>query len=45
MVIEEDFRLNLPAGTIPLGQVEQFAAKVQSVDDGFLSSTQVRVKR
>jgi len=40
--LEEDFRLNLPAGTIPLGDFEQFASEVQLIDDGFLHGTQIR---
>lgn len=37
--IDEHFRVNLPAGTIPLAQVEPFAADVRRVDEGFAFAT------
>ena len=44
-VIEEHFRLNLPAGTVAAEQFEPFAATLQRIDDGFLHATRVSLGR
>jgi hypothetical protein len=43
-VIEEDFRLNLPTGTVAAEQYDAFVKKVHAVDDGFMTGARVRVK-
>lgn len=43
-VIEEDFSLSLPTGTVPAEAYQGFVEKVRSIDDGFMAGTRVRVK-
>jgi hypothetical protein len=43
-VIEEDFALSLPTGTVPAEAYQGFVEKVRSIDDGFMAGTRVRVK-
>lgn len=43
-VIEEDFALNLPTGTVSPAAYPVFVEKVQAIDDGFMAGTRVRVK-
>ncbi len=43
-VLEDDFRLSLPTGTISADGYQAFVARVQAVDDGFMASTRIRVK-
>jgi len=42
-VIEEDYRLNLPTGTIDAGEYPSFVERVHVVDDGFMAG--IRVKK
>ncbi|MFO0592743.1 MAG: hypothetical protein U0441_34690 [Polyangiaceae bacterium] len=42
-VIEEDYRLNLPTGTVDAGEYQQFVERVHVVDDGFMAG--IRVKK
>lgn len=42
-VIEEEFVLDLPTGTIPAEEYEGFVQRVRSVDDAFLAATRVKV--
>lgn len=42
-VVEEEFSLDLPTGTVSTGDYDAFAERVRVVDDGFLSGTHVRV--
>lgn len=43
-VIEEDFALSLPTGTVPAEAYQGFVDNVRSIDDGFMAGTRVRVK-
>ncbi len=43
-VIEEDFVLNLPTGTISADVYPAFVEKVRAIDDGFMAGTRVRAK-
>jgi hypothetical protein len=43
-ILEDDFRLSLPTGTISAEGYTGFVAKVQAVDDGFMASTRIKVK-
>jgi hypothetical protein len=43
-VVEEDFRLSLPTGTVSAEDYDQFVERVHAVDDGFMTGTRVRVK-
>lgn len=43
-VIEEDFVLNLPTGTINADVYPAFVEKVRAIDDGFMAGTRVRAK-
>jgi hypothetical protein len=43
-VIEEDFMLSLPTGTVPADAYQVFVEKVRAIDDGFMAGTRVRVK-
>ena len=40
-VLEEDFALSLPTGTVAAGRYPSFVANVQSIDDGFMAGTRV----
>jgi hypothetical protein len=40
-VLEEDFTLSLPTGTVAAGRYPAFVANVQSIDDGFMAGTRV----
>lgn len=42
-VIEEDFALSLPTGTVPAEAYQGFVDNVRSIDDGFMAGTRVRV--
>ncbi|MEZ4298292.1 MAG: hypothetical protein R3B70_25285 [Polyangiaceae bacterium] len=42
-VVEEDYRLNLPTGTVDAGEYQAFVERVHVVDDGFMAG--IRVKR
>jgi hypothetical protein len=42
-VIEEDYRLNLPTGTVDATEYQAFVGRVHVVDDGFMAG--IRVKR
>ena len=42
-VIEEDYRLNLPTGTVPAEEYQAFVERVHVVDDGFMAG--IRVKK
>lgn len=42
-VIEEDYHLNLPTGTIDAGEYQAFVGRVHVVDDGFMAG--IRVKK
>lgn len=42
-VIEEDYRLNLPTGTIDADEYQAFVGRVHVVDDGFMAG--IRVKK
>jgi hypothetical protein len=42
-VVEEDYRLNLPTGTVPADQYPAFVERVHVVDDGFMAG--IRVKK
>lgn len=42
-VIEEDFTLNLPTGTVPAGSYPQFLEEIRVVDDGFMAGARVRL--
>ena len=42
-IIEEDYRLNLPTGTVDATEYQQFVERVHVVDDGFMAG--VRVKK
>ncbi|MBI4703875.1 MAG: hypothetical protein HY744_22420 [Deltaproteobacteria bacterium] len=44
-LLEDDFRLSLPAGTVDLDRLEGFARDVRRVDDGFRYGTRVGPKR
>lgn len=43
-VIEEDFVLNLPTGTVPASRYQAFVTNVQAIDDAFMSGTRLKVK-
>lgn len=43
-VIEEDFTLSLPTGTVPAEAYPSFVEKVRVIDDGFMAGTRVKVK-
>lgn len=43
-LIEEDFALSLPTGTIAAGAYQAFVEHVQAVDNGFLAGTRVKIK-
>jgi hypothetical protein len=43
-VIEEDFTLNLPTGTVSAEAYPGFVEKVRAIDDSFMAGTRVRVK-
>ena len=43
-VLEEDFTLSLPTGTVPASRYQAFVEKVQAIDDGFMAGTRIRVK-
>jgi hypothetical protein len=40
-VLEEDFALSLPTGTVPAGRYQAFVEKVQAIDDGFMAGTRL----
>ncbi|UQA60885.1 hypothetical protein [Polyangium aurulentum] len=40
--IEEEFRLDLPMGTVSADAYDQFVERVRSVDDAFMAGTRVR---
>jgi hypothetical protein len=42
-VIEEEFVLDLPTGTVSAKDYDGFAERVRAVDDGFMAGTRVRV--
>ena len=42
-VIEEDYRLNLPTGTVDAAEYQAFVERVHVVDDGFMAG--IRVKK
>lgn len=41
-VIEEEFRLDLPTGTVSAEGYDQFVERVRAVDDAFMAGTRVR---
>ena len=43
-VIEEDFTLNLPTGTVSAEAYQGFVALVRAIDDSFMAGTRVREK-
>jgi hypothetical protein len=43
-VIEEDFALSLPTGTVQADAYQGFVEKVRAIDDSFMEGTRVRVK-
>jgi hypothetical protein len=43
-VVEEDFALNLPTGTVAASRYKAFLEKVQAIDDGFMAGTRLKVK-
>jgi len=43
-VVEEDFVLSLPTGTVPASRYQAFVAKVQAIDDGFMAGVRLKVK-
>jgi hypothetical protein len=43
-LLEEDFTLSLPTGTVAAGRYQAFVEKVQAIDDGFMAGTRIRVK-
>ncbi|APR84289.1 Hypothetical protein A7982_09638 [Minicystis rosea] len=43
-VVEEDFILSLPTGTVPAARYQAFVEKVQAIDDGFMAGTRIKVK-
>ncbi len=42
-VVEEEFLLDLPTGTVAATDYERFVERVRAVDDGFMAGTRVRV--
>jgi hypothetical protein len=40
-VLEEDFTLSLPTGTVPATRYQAFVEKVQAIDDGFMAGTRL----
>lgn len=43
-VLEDDFVLSLPTGTVPASRYQAFVEKVQAIDDGFMAGTRLKVK-
>jgi hypothetical protein len=43
-VIEDDYSLSLPTGTVPAARYQAFVGKVQAIDDGFMAGTRIKVK-
>jgi len=43
-IVEEDFSLSLPTGTVSADRYEAFVQKVHAIDDGFMAVTRVKVK-
>jgi hypothetical protein len=43
-VLEEDFTLSLPTGTVAADRYKAFVEKVEAIDNGFMAGTRVRVK-
>lgn len=43
-VIEEDFQLNLPTGTVDADKYQAFVGRVHAVDDGFMAGIRVSKK-
>jgi hypothetical protein len=43
-VIDEDFSLSLPTGTVSPAHYPSFVDSVQAIDDGFMTGTRIRVK-
>ena len=43
-VIEDDFALNIPTGTVEAEAYQALVDKIHIVDDGFMAVTRVRVK-
>lgn len=43
-VIEEDFTLSLPTGTVAAEAYQGFVDNVRAIDDGFMAGTRVKVK-
>ena len=41
-VVEEDFTLSIPTGTVDAAEFEQFASRARQVDDGFLCGIRVK---
>ena len=44
LVVEDNFVLSLPTGTVAAANYPDFVGKVQAVDDGFMAGTRVQVK-
>jgi len=44
-VVQEDFTLSIPTGTIGPAEFDEFAARARRVDDGFLSGIRVKGTR
>ncbi|AKT36380.1 hypothetical protein [Chondromyces crocatus] len=40
-VIEEDFSMSLPTGTVPAGEYQAFVGRVQAIDSGFMAGIRV----
>jgi hypothetical protein len=43
-IVEEEFTINLPTGTVTPSAYQAFVGRVQTIDDGFLAGLRVRVK-
>src|SRR5262249_27529520 len=43
-VLDEDFSLSLPTGTVSAEGYQAFVEKVPAIDDGFMAVTRVKVK-